>query len=87
MKINTKELDILVLNASILQLVQYFEASYPCSACEFVATRADILKRHIENKHEGVIYPCHECEYAATTTGALKIHVQNKHEKVRYPCS
>ena len=23
------------------------------------------LKRHVENKHEGVKYPCSSCEYAA----------------------
>ncbi len=40
--------------------------------CDFAATRASILKRHVESKHEGVRYPCPQCEFAATTASNLK---------------
>ena len=48
---------------------------YPCSQCEYIATQASALKRHIESKHEGVRYACSQCEHVATTASALKIHV------------
>jgi len=36
---------------------------YPCNECEYVASRADHLKRHVENKHIRIRYACDECEY------------------------
>ena len=59
---------------------------YPCNKCEYAATTASNIKRHIEIKHEGVRYPCVKCEYAATTACNLKQHIQNKHKGVRYHC-
>ena len=67
---------------------------YPCSKCDFAATRANVLKKHVENKHEGVRYPCSQCEYSATTANHLKRHVESEHERsvkikhvgVRFPC-
>ena len=38
------------------------------------------MRKHIENKHEGV------SDYAATDAGYLKINIKYKHEGVRYPC-
>ena len=55
---------------------------YLCSQCEYSATDASTLKRHVENKHEGVRYPCPECKYAATQKGYLKKHLKNKHKWV-----
>ena len=46
-----------------------------CGECDYVATRAIDLKKHIESKHKGVRYPCLKCVYAATTAGSLKRHV------------
>ena len=45
---------------------------YACSQCNYAATTSGTLKKHLENKHEGVRYPCLQCEYAATTAAALK---------------
>ena len=56
---------------------------YPCSQCEYAATTASHLKRHVESKHEEVRYPCPECKYAATEKGALKKHLENKHNWVQ----
>ena len=60
---------------------------YPCYQCDYAATRASHLKRHIESKHEGERYPCPECEHAATTASDLTRHVTNNHEGMRYTCS
>ena len=59
---------------------------YPCDKCDYAATLASNLKRHIENKHKWVRYPCDQCEYVATGVQSLKIHIESKHEGVRYPC-
>ena len=62
-------------------------SQFPCRECNYVAKRANTLKRHKESKHEGIRYPCLECYYAATTAGDLKKHMENKHEGIRYPCN
>ena len=46
--------------------------SYPCSKCEYTATRASDLKTHFRGKHEGLRYPCDKCEYAVTSKSNLK---------------
>ena len=53
---------------------------YPCKHCEYTATTAVTLKRHIKCIHEGVRYSCRHCEYAATTASDLKKHVKRKHK-------
>ena len=45
---------------------------YPCNDCEYVATRADHLKRRVENKHIGIRYACDVCEHVATRVDYLK---------------
>ena len=59
---------------------------YPCNDCEYVASRAHSLKRHVEIKHIEKTYSCDECEFVSTTAYYLKVHVESKHEGVRYPC-
>lgn len=50
---------------------------YPCPECEFVATRADTLKRQIERKQKGVGYPCSPSDYVATRSSYLKSHIES----------
>jgi len=52
---------------------------YPCSHCDYVATQASNLKKHVESKHEGVRYPCSHCDYVSTTVQNLKSHFKKKH--------
>ena len=59
--------------------MRVYAIRYPCSECEYAATRAGDLKRHKQSKHQGIRYPCRECEYVATRKEALKIHKENKH--------
>ena len=35
---------------------------YPCNDCEYVASRVDHLKRHVETKHIGKRYACDKCD-------------------------
>ena len=55
---------------------------YPCFECEYVASRADHLKRHVERKHIRKIYACDECEYVSTTVYYLKVHVERSSNKI-----
>ena len=52
----------------------------------YIATRAIILKVHVESIHKGVTYPCSQCEFDATTANYLRRHVKSKHKMLRYPC-
>ena len=54
-------------------------ANFPCEQCEYVATRSDNLKKHIEAKHLGVTYACELCSYQATQRQNLKRHYKLKH--------
>ena len=47
--------------------------------CEYIATRADNLRKHIEAKHLGVTYACELCPYQATQKQNLKRHCKLKH--------
>jgi len=51
----------------LIKFVNYKGVRFPCAQCEYTATTAGNLKKHIENKHEGVRYSCYQCEYSATT--------------------
>ena len=59
---------------------------FPSNDCEYVASRAHSLKRHVEIKHIEKTYSCDECEFVSTTAYFLKVHVESIHEGVRYPC-
>ena len=50
---------------------------YPCSQCDYQATREALLTRHFLHKHEGFRYPCSECDYQATWPGSLQKHILN----------
>ena len=53
---------------------------YPCSQCDFKATRDSNLKIHIESVHEGIKYPCSQCDYKATQQSHLKRHIDSRHK-------
>ena len=54
-------------------------ASFPFEHCEYIATRGDHLKKHVEAKHLGVTYACDLCPYQATQKQNLKRHYKLKH--------
>ena len=71
--------DPLQLEPNIRKRIKNGVTSYPCDKCDYAATTAKNLKRHIESKHDGVRYPCDKCEYAATWKGNLKKHLNKFH--------
>ena len=52
---------------------------YQCDLCEYSATKANVLKRHVQNQYEGIRYPCDQCQYMATRADHLKKHMKAKH--------
>ena len=59
---------------------------FPCSQCDFTATKKSYVTEHTRAKHLGITFPCDECEYAATKKSNLKQHVELKHTGIRYSC-
>ena len=53
---------------------------YPCSQCEYKATRKRHLRDHVQSVHEGVVHPCNLCDYKTTNNRSLTKHVQSIHE-------
>ena len=49
-------------------------AKFPCTLCDFSATTAGNLRKHIEEKHNGTKFPCDKCSYKASTPGHLEFH-------------
>ena len=60
---------------------------YPCSQCDYKATKQFNLKIHTESVHEGVKYPCNQCNHKATQRIGLKKHIESVHEGIKYPCN
>ena len=52
-----------------------------CSICDFMTSRKDKLKRHIQVAHEGIRYKCDGCDYQATRKEHLTRHFNNFHKK------
>ena len=58
----------------------YLARPFKCNECDYSATRAATLKRHVQAKHTfEKPFKCNECDYSATTATNLKRHVQAKH--------
>ena len=73
---------MLKINTRSDKLKTHFEINHEgvrirhaCYECEYVATRTDHLKKHVENQHNKVRYSCSDCEFVATRADNLKIHV------------
>jgi len=60
--------------------------SFMCPYCGVVVTMRKTLKKHIQNKHEGIRYPCDQCAYQGTSRENLKHHKDVYHEMKRYYC-
>jgi KRAB domain-containing zinc finger protein len=61
---------------------------YPCLLCDFEATQAGALKRHVRNMHDKVKdFPCDECEKEFAQNAQLTIHHDYEHKKLHWVCS
>ena len=56
-----------------------------CNKCEYVVSRGNYLKIHVDSVHRGVRHQCSPCEFSTTTASSLRFHVKSKHEGIKYP--
>merc|ERR1711970_1316140 len=75
---SSKILDVHSDNISPLHLEDKsdFRGQFPCEQCDYKASRADHLKRHIFSVHEKSRINCNLCEFSATRVDNLKRHIQ-----------
>ena len=59
---------------------------YPCTECEKVFSRSDVLRKHFRNKHEtGGAYKCDECDKSYGSQDHLTRH-KLQHSEVPFIC-
>jgi len=59
---------------------------FPCPQCEFVTTRMDYLRGHIENIHLKLKHECDICGQKLSSQGALHTHRKTQHEGIWWRC-
>ena len=59
---------------------------FSCPDCEYKASKAYNLQRHINLLHKGIIFPCPDCEYTARRRDQLQTHIQSVHKGVTFSC-
>ena len=60
----------------------FVKKNFKCGLCEYAASEAGNLKRHVLAVHNKVKnFKCELCEYAASQSGTLKQHVRAVHAK------
>jgi len=68
-------------------VVQNTDNKFSCDQCNKQFSGKQILKIHIQSKHEGVMFACNQCDKKFTQQGHLATHIKSKHEGVKYPCN
>ena len=58
----------------------FAKKTYPCTECDYVATRTNNLRTHKEAKHNDQKYFCTLCTFKSSNQRALKIHTEDKHD-------
>ena len=53
-----------------------------CKLCNICFKSNQIMRRHVESVHRGVVYPCEECGKVFKTESGLKRH-QKSHKEVK----
>ena len=79
-----KSVAVLVLEIRTMENKVQLKKRYKCGQCDYSASLAGALKRHIMAIHDKVKrYKCELCEYAASLAGNLKQHVLRVHQRVK----
>ena len=67
-------------------IIDSSSGKFKCDQCDVFVKNEQNLKRHIQNKHEGIKYSCDQCDYKATQSTDIKRHKQYKHEGIKIAC-
>eukprot|EP00088_Acartia_fossae_P023320 TRINITY_DN2436_c0_g1_i10.p1 TRINITY_DN2436_c0_g1~~TRINITY_DN2436_c0_g1_i10.p1 ORF type:complete len:616 (-),score=97.87 TRINITY_DN2436_c0_g1_i10:160-2007(-) len=55
--------------------------------CEYVTSRPDNLKHHVEKVHRGIRWPCKQCDYVGGYKSDLNRHIKVTHEGFLLKCT
>ena len=59
---------------------------FKCELCDFIATKKEFLKRHIERHHLEKTIQCDQCNTKFATQQLLRTHVSRVHANGNEPC-
>ena len=63
------------------------QKKYPCTLCDYQATRQNSLTSHEKSVHQGFKYPCTICGHKTSHSSSLNIHIQSKYKGKKYQCN
>ena len=60
-----------------------------CQLCDFKSHKLTLLRKHVQNDHDGLAHACTECDYKSRFKFQIEKHTITKHSNgnVIYPCS
>ena len=50
-----------------------------CDQNEYSTTKGSNLKKHVQERHEGISHQCEKCEYSSPDEQNLRRHIKIKH--------
>ena len=59
---------------------------YPCNQCDYLATKREHLKQHMESVHEKIRNTCKFCHIEFYDKSVLNRHIKSVHIGIRYQC-
>ena len=69
------------LNSSEIRGKSAKRDQFPCEQCDYKASRADHLRRHMFTVHENGRIQCNHCVFSATRADNLKRHINRIHTR------
>ena len=57
-----------------------------CPQCKYMCTKNNMLRRHMESKHDIAEYKCEKCETKTRTKKMMRFHVRKVHDGIRFFC-
>ena len=57
-----------------------------CPQCKYMCPKNNMLRRHMESKHNIAEYKCEKCETKTRTKKMMRFHVRKVHDGVRFFC-
>ena len=57
-----------------------------CPQCKYMCPKNNMLRRHMESKHNVAEYKCEKCETKTRTKKMMRFHVRKVHDGIRFFC-
>ena len=76
-----------ILRQLILRMHELGNYGHDCQLCDKEFSRANNLKRHIEQVHMSLkLFKCDQCQFETSAKATMKEHKSSKHEGITYKC-